>query len=342
MPKKARYKCLLEKSVQSAISAIEIYNKPDFKYREEAFVILITNSWELLFKAKILKDNKNSISHIYQVDNNQPLRKDGKLRRKVIYKKNRCGNFATVDIFKAIERINRQNVTDNVDRRLRDNIEVLVEIRDNAVHFLNDSPHLCKKVLEVGTATLRSYLSVVNSWFNYDLSQYNFYLMPISFYHPYELESYSINNEQNQIKNLLNYIHQKEVLSPSDEINPHNISLVLETKFVRSSSDSGFNVRYATDADISVKVDAEQVFAKKYPIEYEKELIPTLRERYIDFKQDKKFLDLKRSLEKDSTYCGERYLDLKRKTGTKKKYYSTEIFKEFDKHYKKKNTTLFE
>jgi len=53
---KARYKNLLDKSIQSAISAIEIYNKPDFKYREESFSILIINAWELLFKAKILQD----------------------------------------------------------------------------------------------------------------------------------------------------------------------------------------------------------------------------------------------------------------------------------------------
>lgn len=30
---------LLEKSVHAALSAIEVYNKPDFKYREESFCI---------------------------------------------------------------------------------------------------------------------------------------------------------------------------------------------------------------------------------------------------------------------------------------------------------------
>jgi len=45
---------LLEKSVQAALSAIEINNKPDFRYREEVFAILMCNSWELLLKAKAL------------------------------------------------------------------------------------------------------------------------------------------------------------------------------------------------------------------------------------------------------------------------------------------------
>ena len=43
------------------ISAIEIYNKPDFKYREETFAILAINSWELLLKEKWLKENNNKV-----------------------------------------------------------------------------------------------------------------------------------------------------------------------------------------------------------------------------------------------------------------------------------------
>ena len=60
-----RTSILLEKSIAACISGIEIYNKPDFKYREETFTILMINAWELLLKAKILKDNKNNIQSIY-------------------------------------------------------------------------------------------------------------------------------------------------------------------------------------------------------------------------------------------------------------------------------------
>jgi len=62
MSRKARHHSLLEKSIQAALSAIEVYNKPDFKYREESFSILMVNAWEVLLKAKILKDNvKNGL-----------------------------------------------------------------------------------------------------------------------------------------------------------------------------------------------------------------------------------------------------------------------------------------
>ena len=52
---KARSQELAAKSVSAMISAIEVYNKPDFKYREETFAILAINAWELLLKAKWLR-----------------------------------------------------------------------------------------------------------------------------------------------------------------------------------------------------------------------------------------------------------------------------------------------
>ena len=38
---KSNVDAILEKSIACAVSAIEIYNKPDFKYREETFSILM-------------------------------------------------------------------------------------------------------------------------------------------------------------------------------------------------------------------------------------------------------------------------------------------------------------
>ena len=49
---------LSSKSVQAAIAAIEVYNKPNFSYREEAFALLMSNAWELLLKAKWLLDHR--------------------------------------------------------------------------------------------------------------------------------------------------------------------------------------------------------------------------------------------------------------------------------------------
>lgn len=61
------YRSLLDKSINSMLSALEIYNKPDFKYREETFAILSINSWELLFKAQLLKKSGYKMNSIYKM-----------------------------------------------------------------------------------------------------------------------------------------------------------------------------------------------------------------------------------------------------------------------------------
>ncbi len=50
------------------LSAIELYNKPDFKYREDAFAILAVNAWELLLKSQLFKCHKYSFKSICKTE----------------------------------------------------------------------------------------------------------------------------------------------------------------------------------------------------------------------------------------------------------------------------------
>lgn len=323
---KKRYKTLLEKSIAAAISAIEIYNKPDFKYREETFSILMINSWELLLKAKILKNNSGNLKSIYIPEKTK--NKKGEILKRFYPKLNRAKNPMTIEIKRAIEKLELPNI-------LKENLYLLIEIRDNAIHFLNKEPFFQKKILEIGTANLKSFVKVCNNWFDYDLNKYNFYLMPISFFHSFEMESFSINKQPKQIQNLIAYIIQKEIKYPSDEKNDHNISLKLETKFAKSSNLDALPVQYSKNAKIKIKVDAEAVFKNKYPMDYAG-LVLKLEKRYVDFIRNNKFNNIKANLEKNKKYSDKRFLDFIRQAGSSKKYYSTEIFKEFDKYYNKK------
>jgi hypothetical protein len=328
MAKRQKYKSLLDKSLAAAVSAIEIYNKPDFKYREETFSILMVNAWELLLKAKILKDGKNQMKSIY-VPAKTTTRDNRKIKR-FFPKKNRSGNPMTIDIYAAINRA-------TVDNVLKGNIEALVEIRDNASHFANPEKLFQKKVLEVGTATLRSYVAVHKEWFNEDLSRYNFYLMPLSFFHPFEFESQSINKVDKQLKNLLAYIKRKEKKYPSDELRPHNIGLALETRFVKSTAPTAMTVRYTDDPGaVPVRIEEEQVFKTKFPLSF-KGLVKKCKERYSDFTTNRKFFNAKKILEAvpEHKYARPRYLDIENKKGMKM-YYSPEILVAFDTYYTKK------
>ncbi len=314
---------LLDKSVASIISAIEIYNKPDFSYREEVFSILLVNSWELLLKAKILKDNKNKVSSI-QVPSKTKTKQGGPLKR-FYPKENRSGNPMTLEIFKLIELLKLPKV-------VKDNLEAIIEIRDNSIHFYNSDKYLSKKIQEICTASLKSYLELISSWFSYDMNKYNFYLMPISFFHPYEIESFSVNKQTAQEKNLLKYFKSKERKNPYSESSPHNFSLNLVTKFEKGSS--GTNTVRVGKKGVSVFVSEESLFKTKYTLNY-KDLVSYLKTRYSNFKQNSAFNKIIAEIKTKDQFCKVSYLDPVKKSGGKKSFFCSEVYKETDKHYKK-------
>lgn len=239
---KARWLQVLEKSVAAAVSGIEIYNKPDFRNREETFSVLMVNAWELLLKSKILKEHSNDLRSIQVVEHRRL--KNGGLSRRGYVRKNRSGNPVTVSMGEAIRRLSKDSSL-ALDTRLENNLFLLVEIRDNSIHFVNKDLGLRSRLQEVGTACLKNYMQLVLQWFDYDLSKYNFYLMPLSFFHEADVvESLSIAKYNEQTRNLLKYLENIKEQHSSDVDQPYNVTLSIETKFVRSSSDEA--LRYST------------------------------------------------------------------------------------------------
>ena len=55
---------MLDKSISAMFATIEVYNKPTFEYREDAYSILAVNVWELLLNVRILQIDNNKISSI--------------------------------------------------------------------------------------------------------------------------------------------------------------------------------------------------------------------------------------------------------------------------------------
>jgi hypothetical protein len=112
------------------VSAIEIYNKPDFLYRGETFAILAINSWELLLKSRYLLINKNKMSSLYVYENKK--NKDGSKSKKKIVKTTRSGNPFTHSIDYIAKKLIESGEMDEVVFK---NIEALIELRDSSVHF---------------------------------------------------------------------------------------------------------------------------------------------------------------------------------------------------------------
>jgi hypothetical protein len=182
------------------IAAIEIYNKPDFKYREETFSILAVNSWELLFKEKWLQINNNKVNSLYVYENIRKI--DGSRGKRKIIRQTRANNLYTHSLEYLAKKLEERKLLDGL---VKINIEVLTEIRDSSVHFYNKSPLFSLRIQEIGSATLKNYLTLAKEWFNINLSEFNFYLMPFGFMPATKnIEFINLNKEE---KNILSYLN---------------------------------------------------------------------------------------------------------------------------------------
>ncbi len=197
---KSRSKLMLEKSISAMLSAIEIYNKPDFKYREETFSVLCINAWELLLKAKVLNLSANKMASLIAMEY-KTLKSGGRSKNKH-RKINRAGNPMSINLFEAYQIIT-QDYGVKIHRAVNDNLVAMTEIRDNSIHFVNDDLLLAIKVQELGTASLQNYLHIVSEWFGNVLGGYNFYLMPLSFFRGFDTaKGFSLNANEKNFLNL--------------------------------------------------------------------------------------------------------------------------------------------
>ena len=321
---------LINNAIAATVSAVEIYNKPDFRYRAETFCILAINGWELLFKAKWLDENNNKIESLYVKKSSS---KNGSLNPKESnIKRTRSGNPFTHSLYylgkKLIER-------KHLEQNAWANIKALIELRDSSIHFYNSSRDFADSLQEIGAASLWNFVLLVEEWFDRDLSEFNFYLMPLSFVRPpTETKAILFNTEKN---NFLNYLEQlKTQADESDD--KYSVAINIEVKLTRSKARNAADVRIAdptnTDAP-EIRMTEEQVL-EQYPWNYQK-LTEKCRERYSDFKRNKTYHKIRKSIcaEKEGKLCKTRYLDPSNQEGSKKQFYKPEILQEFDKYYTK-------
>lgn len=318
---KAKHNILIDKSIEAALSAIELYNKPNFNYREESFAILMINAWELLLKAKILKDNNGKMRALYVPQ--KANKKDGTKSKKITYKRNRAKNFMTLSI---IELINK-TIEDN---NLKKCLEILIEIRDNSIHFTNSTKLFEKYMLETAIASLKNYSILISEWFDRSLEEYNLFLIPIAFNLPSTFSIDNLNKETDSHKKLLEFISNQR--SSIDQDSKYNVTIVVDVKLERNKT-GDFSVKFDKDG-IPISVDTEELFKKKYPWDYNT-LVLKAKGRYSNFKTNSQFHEIRKRLCEEKDLKGVRYLDHSQNKGIKKDFYSTNILNELDSYYEK-------
>jgi hypothetical protein len=319
---KARSRELLGRAIAAMVSAIDIYNKPDFPYRAESFTILALNAWELLLKAKWLAENSNRLSSLFVPDG-----KSGQKRLR--YKRSRSGNHLTYSLDYLAKKLTEQKALHESARR---NLEALIELRDISIHFYHRNQELAERVQEIGMACLKNFVSAVQEWFGEDLSRFNFYLMPLSFIaSPSTVEAVHLNKMEENFLRFLDNLKPDE----EDPTSRYLVAVNVEVRLVRSKTTSAVSMRLTNDPDApAVRLTEEQV-RENYPWGYAG-LTQRCRERYIDFKANQEFHRQRKTLESNKRFAHIRLLDPENPNSSKKIFYNPNILVEFDKSYNRR------
>jgi hypothetical protein len=324
---KSRSKELLSRSVAAMVSAIEIYNKPNFLYREETFSVLAINSWELLLKSKWLKENGNKVNSLYVYE--PATKKNGTKSKRKVVKQTRSGNPFTHSLDYLAKKLTEMQFLDNVVWK---NIQALSEVRDSSVHFYNRSGEFSLRLQEVGTGTLKNYVALIKDWFSEDFSSYNFYLMPLSFIRaPSSTSAIILSKEED---NFIQYVNSLEG-EQSDFNDKFSVTVNIDVQFTKSKAKEALSVRVTNHPDATEIRYSEEQITEKYPWDYQK-LTDKCKEKYKDFKVAKKYHDSRKELLGNEKYCKTRRLDPSNNNSAKKDFYSPNILEVFDQHYQSK------
>ena len=323
---KSRTKELLDRAIAATVAAIEIYNKPDFLYREEAFAVLAINGWELLLKAKWLNDHGNKISALYVKELRK--NKDGSNSKRLKTKQTRSGNPFTYSLDYLAKRLVEVGAFDLI---ALNNIKALMEMRDSSIHFYNRSSPFSVRLQEVGAASLKNFVAACNSWFKRDLSEFNFYLMPLSFVTlPQRADAVVLNQEE---KKFLAFIKNLEF--DDDGTSLYSVTVNIDIKFTRSKTQGVQGVKVTNNPNAPEVRIKEENIQERYPWDYA-HLTNECRKRYTDFKLTRKYHDLRKRFLKDRRFSYLRLLDLSNPNSQHKVFFNANIFQELDKHYTKK------
>ena len=317
---------MAQKSVEAALSALEIYNKPICGYREESFAILMTNAYETLFKAKIISDNKEKINSIYQYENK--FRKNGKRSKRLTIKRSRLNNPITISLQNCSTRLLDKN---HITKNISNNIEILVEVRNNSIHLFSENELLRQKIYLICAASIKNFVTLVNDWFpSIGIEKYNFFVTPLNFSTlPTQKELARLTDAQ---KLFSDYI---DIMSSTQDKNDRFDAVTkIEVKFVKSSGDDTILVRRAKEGKpLNIEFSEEKI-KEIYPYTY-KQIVNKIIEKRPDIKRDAYFNMVMKRLKEKEKCCKNRYLNPDNPKSSCQTFYSNDYIDLFIEEYGK-------
>ena len=318
---------MTQKAIEAALSALEIYNKPICGYREESFAILMTNAYETLFKAKLISENNEKINSIYQYENK--FRKNGKRSKKLTIKRSRLNNPITIGLQDCTKRLLQQN---KITKNISNNIEILIEVRNNSIHLFSDNELLRQKIYPICAANIKNFVALVDEWFpKNNISRYNFFVTPLNFsVVPTEKELAKLTDAQ---KLFSDYI---DIMSSTQDKNDRFDAVTkIEVKFVKSSGDDTVLVRRAKEGKpLNIEFSEEKI-KEIYPYTYN-QIVDKIKEKQPDIKRGKWFNEVMKKLKSKEKCCKNRYLNPDNLKSSCQTFYSNDYIDLFIEEYNKK------
>lgn len=332
-----KYMQLVLKSREACLSAVETYNRASTMYREETFAILMINAWELLLKARIVRERGGKVSALWEL---QPRRKkDGQASKLKAYKRNRSGTPLTIGLERAYS-IVAGYPRHRVDKNCIANIEALIGIRDNATHFVVSDAALRKGLTEISLAAVRNYVLAAQDWFNVSFSDLNIASMPLTFDLDHKQVEAVAHKSPEHVTRFLSYMEELRE-SAADEVSDFAVSIRVNFDVIKNRENAAVTAALVRDnPDLTLGIDGDKLpagFVTPY-----RELLRKLQDRYSDFSQNGTFHDIMKPFKTDERYCYNRYPDPEKKAGTPKQFYNLNILRELDRHYHRRDKTLFE
>ena len=324
---KSRIQELIDRSQAAMMAAIEIYNKPSFSYRIETFVILSINSWELLFKAKWLDLHNNKERSLYVKERRE--KKNKEKTSKLFIKRTESGNPFTHSLGYLGKKLVERQVLNNA---VMDNISLLTDFRDSAVHYYNKSPFTLLMMQEIGMACIKNYVAIVKQWFASQVASINMQLMPFAFTDQLmDVENLQLSPEEQNFIKLIEKLNANHMPDGS----PYSVAINVKLQLSKAKSSCIAKAILSNDPNAIPLALSDDQLLERYRLTYN-ELTEKCKERYSDFSANTQYHKDRKKIASSPKYGIMRYLDPKNPKGQKKPYFSEAIFTEFDKIYTKR------
>jgi Domain of unknown function (DUF3644) len=201
--------------------------------------------------------------------------------------------------------------------------------RGTLFHFYNRSGPFSMRLQEIGAASLKNFVAACKSWFGRDLSEFNFYLMPLSFVAlPPHSDALLLNQEERRFLSFVEKLEHRDEGTAS----PFAVTVNIDIKFTRSKAKDSLGVQITTNPDAPEVRLTEELIREQYPWDYD-QLTEACRKRYKGFKIAAKYHDLRKALLKDKRFGAVRFFDPGNSKSSKKPFFNPNIMAELDKHY---------